>query len=112
MQGLVCPAALIIIVQYSDGCPHWKLAEQHLRHALADIGAQDAQILYQRIDSPADADRLGFHGSPTLLVNGRDPFPARDVPTGLGCRTYQTEEGARGAPSVAQLRHVLRLASH
>ena len=100
-----------ITIQFFDGCPHWEVAEQRLRQAIADVRREDVQIEYQRIDSPEEAERLDFHGSPTLLVNGSDPFAGREVPAGLGCRVYQTEEGSQGAPSVARLRHVLRTAS-
>ncbi len=98
-----------ITIQFFDGCPHCELAERRLRQALADIGREDVQITQQRIDSPEDAHRLDFHGSPTFLVNGRDPFAGGEAPASLGCRVYQTEE--EGAPSVPQLRHVLRSSS-
>jgi len=100
-----------ITIQFIDGCPHLELAERRLRQALADIGREDVQITQQRIDSPEDAQRLDFHGSPTFLVNGRDPFAGGEAPASLGCRVYQTEEGIQGAPSVPQLRHVLRSSS-
>ncbi len=99
-----------ITIQFSEGCPHLKLAEDRLRQAIADLGREGVEVIYQRIDSPGDAERLDFHGSPTFLVNGRDPFAGREVPASFGCRIYQTEEGTQGAPSVAQLRHVLRSA--
>jgi len=100
-----------ITIQFFDGCPHWELAERRLRQAAADIGQEELQITYQRIDSPEDAERSDFHGSPTFLVNGRDPFGGGEAPASLGCRVYQTEEGIQGAPSVPQLRHVLRSSS-
>jgi len=100
-----------VSIQFSDGCPHWELAERRLRQALVDIGHEDVQITLQRIDSLEDAERFDFHGSPTFVVNGRDPFAGREAPASLGCRIYQTEEGTQGAPSVPQLRHVLRSAS-
>ena len=100
-----------ITIQFVDGCPHWNLAEQRLRQAMRDLGRDDVEIIYQRIDSPDDAERLGFHGSPTLLINGRDVFATREMPVSFGCRMYETEEGTQGAPSVAQLRYVLRSGS-
>jgi hypothetical protein len=103
---------LKVTIQYFEGCPHWRIAEQRLRQALKDIGRDDVSIDHQRIDSPDDAERLDFHGSPTLLIDGRDPFAGREMPASLGCRVYQTEEGTQGAPSVAQIRHVLRTSSH
>lgn len=48
--------------------------------------------------------RLGFSGSPTILVDGQDPFADQDAPIGLACRLYATEEGLQGAPTIAQLR--------
>lgn len=101
---------LMITVQYSDDCPHWRLAEERLHRALAEVGRTDVQITHERVDSVAEAERNDFHGSPTVLINGRDPFRGRDVDPSLGCRIYQTEEGPQGAPSVAQLRYVLRSA--
>ena len=98
-------------MQFFDGCPHWNLAEERLRQAMTDVGRDDVEVIYQRIDSPEDAERLDFHGSPTLLISGRDVFAKRDMPVIFGCRIYETEQGTQGAPSVAQLRHVLRSAS-
>ena len=48
-----------------------------------------------------------MHGSPTLLVDGRDPWADAEAPVGLACRIYRTEAGAEGSPSVAQLAEVL-----
>jgi len=53
-----------------------------------------------------DAQRLGMHGSPTILVNGSDPFPSEDDPS-VACRLYRTADGVEGAPSVAELVEVL-----
>ncbi len=36
---------------------------------------------------------LGFVGSPTIHVDGRDPFPAAGEPTGLTCRVYHRRDG-------------------
>ena len=32
------------------------------------------KLEYQLIDSPATAERVGFHDSPTILIDGSDPF--------------------------------------
>jgi len=53
---------------------------------------------YQRIDSPETAERIGFHGSPTILVDGRDPFAGGAEPVGMTWQVYRTEQGAQGAP--------------
>jgi hypothetical protein len=49
-----------------------------------------------------------MHGSPTLLIDGQDPFADPDTPSSLSCRLYRAPDGRQqGAPSVADLRGVL-----
>ena len=50
-----------------------------------------------------DAARTRMCGSPTLLVDGEDPFAVADAPASLSCRLYP--DG--GVPSVRALRRVL-----
>jgi hypothetical protein len=97
-----------VTLRYFNGCPNWRLAEARLLEALGEPGAPAATISYERVETQEDAERLGFRGSPTLLVDGHDPFAANDAPVGLACRIYRTEHGPQGAPSVAQLRAALR----
>lgn len=96
-----------ITIQYFDGCPHWKLADHRVQEVLRSGGRGDVQLDYQLIDSPETAARVGFHGSPTILIDGRDPFITGAEPVGMTCRVYRTEQGAQGAPTVAQLQTVL-----
>ena len=56
-------------------------------------------------------ERLRFRGSPTVLVEGRDPFAEESDPVGLSCRVFGTPGGLRGAPTVEQLVEVLRAAA-
>ena len=98
---------LKITIQYFDGCPHWELADARVRHVIEQAGKVDVQLEYQLIDSPEMAEQVGFHGSPTILVDGRDPFATGGEPIGLSCRVFQTEEGPTGAPTLAQLRRVI-----
>jgi hypothetical protein len=62
---------------------------------------------YQFIDSPETADQVGFHGSPTILIDGRDPFITGVELVGMSCRVFRTEDGIQGAPTEAELRKVL-----
>lgn len=96
-----------ITLQYFDGCPNWKVADASLRRILQSAGRSDVAIEYELIDSPEMAERVGFHGSPTFLVDGRDALATGEEPIGMMCRVYRTEEGYRGAPSDAQLRSLL-----
>jgi hypothetical protein len=97
-----------ITLRYFEGCPNWRLAETRVKEALAAAGGPEGAIAYERVESHEQAERLGFRGSPTLLVDGEDPFAEKGAPVGLACRIYRTEEGPEGAPTVAQLRAALR----
>ena len=97
-----------ITIQYFDGCPNWHLADERLREALREAGADGAKVIYQKIETPEQAEEAGFRGSPSILVDGRDPFADEDAPVGFSCRVYQTETGPDGAPSLSQLAVALR----
>jgi hypothetical protein len=52
-----------------------------------------------------------MHGSPTLLVDGQDPFAQPGAATAVACRLYRSEDGQlEGAPTVAALSRVLEQA--
>jgi hypothetical protein len=54
---------------------------------------------------------MGMHGSPTLLIDGVDPFAGPGQPPGMSCRLYRDGNGqASGAPSASQLRQVIEQA--
>ncbi len=92
---------------YFDGCPNWRVAEQRLREAVALTGA-DIDVVLLNVVTSEDAERLSFRGSPTVLINGTDPFAEPDAPVGLSCRLYRTDAGLAGSPTVQQLMDVLR----
>lgn len=60
-----------------------------------------------RVETIEAARRLGFIGSPTIRIAGRDPFAQPDAVPALACRLYSTPEGLTGAPITAQLVAVL-----
>lgn len=95
---------MCVTLQYFDGCPHWQLADERLRAVSAELGLH---VTYQKVTSPEEAETLGFHGSPTILVSGRDPFAGDPEPTGMACRIYDTPDGPAGSPTVDQLRAAL-----
>jgi hypothetical protein len=90
-------------VQYVVDCPHRHAVEERARAALANIGRRDVTVLLECVRSADEANRLEFYGSPTVLVNGRDPFADPGGAIGLSCRRYLTEDGIDGAPSIGQL---------
>jgi hypothetical protein len=97
-----------IVVQYFDSCPHWTIADNRLRKIIRDHRL-DVALRYQAIETPEEAEEHKFTGSPTLLINGRDPWATRFLRVGLGCRTYLTEAGPAGSPSSDQLGAALGL---
>ena len=88
---------------YFDGCPNWQVADDRLREALAQAGRDVVRVQRQRVTTPEEAEAAVFRGSPTVLIDGRDPFADPDAPVGLSCRVYRTEAGVAGAPTVQQL---------
>ncbi len=59
------------------------------------------------VTTPEDAELWGFRGSPSVLVDGEDPFACPDAPVGLSCRLYRPPEGDGGSPTREQLVDVL-----
>jgi hypothetical protein len=92
---------------YFDDCPNWRLAEVRLTEVLAGFGEEGPAVTYELVSTPEQAERSGFRGSPTILVNGTDPFSGPDDPVGLSCRLYRGPAGVEPAPTVEQLRSVL-----
>lgn len=96
-----------ITLLYFEGCPSWQLADERLATLAAE--RSDLTVTRQRVESAEEAQRLGFRGSPSILVDGRDVFADADAPVvgGLTCRLYPTPEGPAGAPTLDQLRAAL-----
>jgi alkylmercury lyase len=66
-------------------------------------------IRTREIHTDSEATNSGMAGSPTLLINGADPFTTGDRREwGMSCRIYRDERGQPvPVPSLAQLRAVL-----
>ena len=77
-----------ITLQYFDDCPNWRITGSYL----SQLGVT---VRYQRIETFEEALESGFRGSPTVLVNGIDPFydpdPDADVGQTPHCRAACTE---------------------
>jgi len=69
----------------------------------------DVPVSTREIATEAEAAAAGMAGSPTLLINGSDPFRSPDQPdSAIACRLYLDEHGRRTpAPSAAQLRDAI-----
>jgi hypothetical protein len=69
-----------VTVLYFTGCPSWQTALERV-HA--------------------------FTGSPTIWLDGTDPFESAAAAPALACRVYPTPVGLAGSPTVDQLADVL-----
>ncbi len=79
---------------YWDGCPSHPQALAELRAALESIGRGDVAVSVGRIEDDGQAEASRFVGSPTIRIDGVDPFPpGDDEPLGLTCRVYQLQDG-------------------
>jgi hypothetical protein len=74
--------------------------------------ATDLPVTTIQVDTDADANHLGMAGSPTLLLDGVDPFTrAGECNCSVSCRLYRDETGRIvPAPSVQQLRDAITAA--
>lgn len=83
-----------------DGCPNAPTVHASLRSLAEELGSD---LEHRRVASCEETEHLGFPGSPTVLIDGRDPFQAA-AGTGLSCRLDATEDEPRGVPSSAPYR--------
>ena len=87
-------------------CPNAALFGERLAAALARH--PDTVVRRRQIADEREAAEAGMHGSPTLLIDGVDPFAAPGQPPSLSCRLYRDATGPTArAPSVKALRQVL-----
>jgi predicted DsbA family dithiol-disulfide isomerase len=91
-------------------CPSAALFEERLAAALA--GHPDVVVQRREIADEREAAEAGMRGSPTLLIDGVDPFAAPGQLPSLSCRLYRDPTGhADGAPPLDALQEVLEQAS-
>jgi hypothetical protein len=86
-------------------CPHASLVQEWIQLAL-DGRAADVQFV--EVADESQAAQLGMTGSPTVLLDGTDPFTVPGAVASVSCRLYRGPDGrTEGAPSVADLRRIL-----
>ena len=84
---------------YFDGCPNHEAFMPQLRTLLDEAGI-DEEVHLVRVESEDEAQAVGFLGSPSLRLDGKDvePGAAERSDFGLKCRLYQTPVGLSGTP--------------
>lgn len=95
-------AGVQIDILYVPDCPHVESTVVRLLEAL-DYAGLSASIRESVVDTPEDAEALCMRGSPTILVDGRDPFASTDEAGSVSCRLYPAGGSFGGVPSVDQL---------
>ena len=97
-------AARSVRLVYFDACPNWSTADRRLRALAEELGFE---LEFQSVSSPVEVEAAGLRGSPTILVDGRDPFATAEAPLSMSCRLYSTQAGPAGSPTIEQLRDIL-----
>ncbi|MGB9852568.1 MAG: DUF2703 domain-containing protein [Candidatus Kapaibacteriota bacterium] len=86
-------------VQYFRGCPNSEEMIRRVKEAIKDL----PEVVYSEelIETEELAREVGFRGSPTLLINGKD-FEGLPMPpiASLSCRVY-----LKGLPRIDEIRN-------
>lgn len=100
--GTLTVAVVRIDVLHVASCPNVALTRARLQAALARA-AVTASVCYVEVDTEDDAASTGMRGSPTILIDGADPFADGDSAPSLSCRLFRNGHGIEGAPSLDAL---------
>ncbi len=95
-----------VTIQYVEGCPHID-ATYKLVAEILESRRSPGLLRTRLVNSVKDAENLRFQGSPTVLVDGKDPFLDPNAPVGLACRLYVSAETTSGVPPREELEQVL-----
>lgn len=96
---------MLLTVLSVPECPNTPVLLERLHTVLAGEPADLDVVLIENLE---EARRWGMAGSPTLLVEAKDPFAPLGVEASVSCRLYRSAEGGTfGSPSVIELRAAL-----
>jgi hypothetical protein len=82
---------------YFSSCPSHKQALANLKAALRETH-MNADIVLINVDSPEKAEKVGFQGSPSIRINGKD-LEGRDGDPNYSCRLYRDNGKSTPVPS-------------
>jgi protein-disulfide isomerase len=80
---------------YFDSCPSYKVVLANIKAALKEKKLQ-AELKLINVESEEKAEKVGFQGSPSVRINGKD-LEGRDEGFSFSCRIYNVN----GKPTVA-----------
>jgi predicted RNA-binding protein with PIN domain len=104
--------APVVEILFFEGCPNHEGARELVERVAAELGIEpDLRLI--NVETPDDAQRLRFLGSPTIRVNAHDVEPDADERHDFAqaCRVYRTSSGFEGQPDEAWLRDALTATS-
>ena len=96
-----------VTVLYFAGCPSWRTTVERV-HMAAEQASVPVEVTTLAVETIEEAQRVGFAGSPTVWLEGTDPFEQPDAVPALACRVYATADDMAGSPTVRQLADALR----
>jgi hypothetical protein len=95
---------------YFKSCPGHKQALINLKAALKESNV-NANLELINVTTEAQAERVGFQGSPSIRVNGKD-LDGRNEGHSYGCRIYQIDGKLTPTPTkefiLEKLREIMR----
>ena len=100
---------MTVEILYFSGCPNHPGAVDRVREVLMQEGTH-AEMVEVEVKDVEAAQQIGFLGSPTIRVDGRDVEPAARAVRGFGimCRTYSDGGRRTGVPPPEWIRAAVR----
>jgi len=94
----------ITVLTVAD-CPN---AHPTLDLVTTALAGRHAELSLVEVADETEAARLGMYGSPTVLIDGADPFAPPGAEPSLSCRLYWHPDGTMsGLPNADALRRAL-----
>ena len=84
-------------------CSNESVALSVLCLAFDRLGLAAQSVRTTVIASQEQTPERGFVGSPTILINGVDPFSAAGQSPAYACRVYATPDGLSGVPPLGEV---------
>jgi hypothetical protein len=80
----------MIEFQYFESCLHADETLANLKAVMQEMGISEAQLKISVVPDIDSANKLGFQGSPSILVSGVDIYTGEE-PSGFSyaCRIYE-----------------------
>jgi hypothetical protein len=93
-------------------CLNESVALSVLRSAFDRVGLAGQSARTTVIANQDQAEERGFVGSPTILIDGVDPFGVAGQSPAVACRVYVTPAGLSGVPPLGDVISALTAASN